>query len=195
MTSRGISLIQPGDVIGFSACNPKGTLIRVCTGGLICCGGLSHVGMAVDWPEQRRPLLCESTSLCPRPCVVQKRMVQGVQLQSLRLRILEYRGRVYHYPLAMGLADNTRRYLTAFVQEFLGTQYDFRGAIAARHTPFARLFRRAENLDELFCSEWVATCLRRVYRLKSDNASAWSPNGLMRHLVRQGVCRKPTRIK
>lgn len=192
---HGISLLQPGDVIGFSACNAKGALIRLCTGGLLCTGGISHVAIAVEWPGHKRPLLCESTSLCPRPCVVQGRPVSGVQMQYTRRRLIEYHGRAYHYPLARPLPPATSRYLTAFAQEFLGTRYDFRGAIAARHTPLARWFRAAENLDELFCSEWVATCLRRVHRLTSENASAWSPNGLAKHLVRSGVCGAPARIK
>jgi hypothetical protein len=192
---QGISIIQPGDVIGFSACTPKGSLIRVCTGGLLWCGGISHVGIAVEWPGHKRPLLCESTSLCPRPCAVQGHHVAGVQMQYTRRRLIEYHGRVYHYSLARPLSAATSRYLTAFAQEFLGTRYDFRGAIAARHTLLARWFRAAENLDELFCSEWVATCLRRVNRLKTENSSAWSPNGLARHLVRSGVCGAPTRLK
>jgi len=195
MNVRGISLIQPGDVIGFSACNPKGTLIRVCTGGLICTGGLSHVGIAVDWPGFRKPLICESTSLCREPCVVAGETIRGVQLHRLRSRILIYPGLVWHYPLADVLLPNGSRMLTDFARHYLGRPYDRKGAIAARHTPLARLFRKPENLDELMCSELVAVCLQRLGLLDTDNASAWSPNGLMRHLVRQGVCRKPTRIK
>lgn len=193
--TRGISTIQPGDVIGFSACNPKGTLIRVCTGGLICRGGLSHVGIAVHWPGYRRPLVCESTSLCPEPCVVRREMVKGVQLHRLRTRILAYPGHVWHYPLVEGLSAANSTVLTLVCRSYLGIRYDRAGAIGARHTLLARLLQRPEDLSTLFCSEWVAACLRHVGKLKTDNASAWSPNGLVRYLVRHGVCRKPVRIK
>jgi len=59
----------------------------------------------------------------------------------------------------------------------------------------AKLFRQPEDLSKLFCSEWVAACLRIVGRLDTPNASAWSPNGLVRHLVREGICGQARRIK
>lgn len=195
MRLRGISLIRPGDLIGFSGCNWKSSLIRIGTCGWICCGGLSHVGIAVAWPGHKRPLLCESTSLGEFPCVAQGKLVAGVQLHYLRQRIVTYRGLVWHYPLAVALMPLESEALTAFARQHLGRPYDFRGAFAARHTPLAWLVRPAEDLAELYCSEFCAAGLRHVGRLATDNASAWSPNGLARHLVRQGICKKPRRIK
>lgn len=192
---HGISLIQPGDVIGFSGCNWRSSLIRVGTCGWWCCNGLSHVGIVVAWPEVTRPLICESTSLCELPCAVQQRRIKGVQLHRIRQRIATYRGRVWHYPLCESLSrrDNTR--LTGFAAAYLGVEYDRHGAIGARHTLLARWLQRPENLDRLFCSEWVAACLRRIGRLETDNISAWSPNRLSRHLVNNGTCGAPRRIK
>lgn len=195
MRLRGISLIRPGDLIGFSGCNWKSSLIRIGTCGWICCGGLSHVGIAVAWSGHQRPLLCESTSLGEFPCVAQGKLVAGVQLHYLRQRIVTYHGMVWHYPLAVPLVSEESDALAAFARQHLGRPYDLRGAFAARHTPLAWLVRPAEDLAELYCSESCAVGLRHVGRLATDNASAWSPNGLARHLVRQGICKKPRRIK
>jgi len=197
MRSTPINLhgIKPGDSLGFAECSPRGAAIRVCTCGLLCCGGLSHVGIVVEWPGCRRPLLCESTTLADAPCVVQGRRVEGVQLHHLRQRVLEYRGRVWHYPLVEPLRPLESRRLTMFCRKHLGRRYDYRGAADARHMPLARLFRGREDLSRLFCSEWDAACLREVGRLDTKNASAWSPNGLARHLVRTGIVHRPRRIK
>ncbi len=192
---HGISLIQPGDLLGFSGCSLKSSVIRVCTGGLWCCSGLSHVGIAVAWPAVHRPLVCESTSLCELPCLAAGVRVRGVQVHTIRQRVATYRGRVWHYPLSEALTQLRSENLTAFCREFLGVQYDRRGAIGARHTVLAKLFRQPEDLSKLFCSEWVAACLRIVGRLDTPNASAWSPNGLVKHLVREGICGQARRIK
>jgi hypothetical protein len=195
MNARGISTIQPGDVLGFSACTPQGAIIRVCTGGLICCGGLSHIGFAVQWPGYTRPLLCESTSLCDLPCVVQGRRIKGVQLHYLRQRIATYPGRVWHYPLARPLSASEVCRLKAFCEAYLGVEYDRRGAIGARHTLFARLFQRPENLDKLFCSEWLVATMRYMRRFRTDNASAWSPRAARRVMLQDGECLPGRRIK
>jgi len=192
---HGISLVQRGDVIGFSGCSVKSSVIRVCTGGLWCCGGVNHVGIAVQWPGFKRPLLCESLSSHRDPCVVGGLHRCGVQLHYLRSRLVGYHGRVWHYPLRSPLTALESELLTEFTRQWLGTPYDLRGAIAARHTPLAWLFRQPENLDRFFCSEWVAACLRVKGLFDTDNASAWSPNGLLRALVRKQICARPIRLK
>lgn len=192
---HGISLIQPGDVIGFSGCSLKSSIIRVCTGGLWCCDGLSHVGFAVELDGRKRPLLCESTSLCNLPCVATRQRIKGVQVHYMRERIATYRGRVWHYPLARPLSPRESYWLTDFTLRHLGTEYDRRGAIAARHTLLAGLFRRPENLDRLFCSEWLAAAMRYVNRFHTDNASAWSPNGAVRAMLREQECLPGRRLK
>ena len=190
---HGISLIQPGDILGFSGCNWKSSLIRVCTGG--CCGGLSHVGIAVAWPGHKRPLICESTSLCDLPCVVQGRVVKGVQFHLMRERIATYRGRVWHFPLARPLLPGESAALTSYCRAYLGVEYDRRGAIGARHTFLAWLLRRSENLDRLFCSEWMVAAMRYMHRFRTDNASAWSPNAAIRTMLREDECKPGRRIK
>lgn len=197
MPAKPINLhdVKPGDGIGFAECSATGAAVRVCTCGLICCGGLSHVGFVVRWPGFRRLLLCESTTLCDEPCVAQGRRVEGVQLHHLRQRIIGYRGKVWHYPLAELLWPLESARLTRFCREHLGTRYDWSGAAAARHMPLARWFRRREDLSRLYCSEWWAASLREAGRLDTQNASAWSPSGLARHLVRTGTVTRPRRLK
>lgn len=187
--------VKPGDMIGFAECSSSGMAIRICTCGLLCCGGLSHVAFAVEWPGVRRPLLCESTTLADAPCVVAGRRVEGVQLHHLRQRVLEYHGWVWHYPLSEPLRPLEARRLAAFCRKHLGAPYDLRGAMGARHTLLARWFRGREDLSRLFCSEWCAAALREAGRLETQNASAWSPNGLARHLVRTGIVHRPRRVK
>ena len=196
--------IRPGDGIGFSACRPSGTAIRVCTCGLICCGGLSHVAIVTWWPGRRggaypdRPrVLCESTSQADRPCLVQKRPVSGVQIHHIRARIIAYPGKVWHYPLARPLDWEQVQVLYRFCKANLGRPYDFFDAAHQRHTPLARLIMRlrGEDLSRVDCSEWFATCHRKLGLLETDNASAFSPRGLFQHERRLGIFAKPRRLK
>jgi len=199
-----LGLIRPGDVLGFSGCNPTSTAIRVCTCGLICCGGLSHVAIVTWWPGRRRGtfpqrprVLCESTSQADKPCLIQERPVSGVQIHHIRARILAYPGRVWHYPLSRPLDWEQVQQLYRFCRKHLGAPYDYIGAAEARHTPLARLILklRREDLDEVFCSEFVAACHRKLGLLATDNASRFSPNRLVRTERRRKILGKPRRLK
>jgi hypothetical protein len=113
----------------------------------------------------------------------------------MRERIATYRGRVWHFPMTYPLMPGESGVLTSFVRAHLGVEYDRPGAIGARHTLLARLLRKPENLDRMFCSEWLVAAMRYSYRFKTDNASAWSPQGSVRAMLRNGECKPGRRIK
>lgn len=190
------SKILPGDLVFFSSCTPTGVLIRLGTCGL-CCGTVTHVGLAVNHHSYRWPLLCESTSECDDPCVIKRRRVSGVQFHEMRTRILRYPGTVWHYPLANPLSLKESRMLTGHCLEHAGDAYDWLGAFNARHTMLAELIRglKGEDLTRVFCTEWVADNLRLIGRLDTTNASAWSPRKLSRHVLRNVICQKPIRYE
>lgn len=193
--------LRPGDVVGFSSYSPLGWLIHLATGSLPW-WGLSHVAVVATIPRwaprgSAKPVLWESTTLAPRECLICKAEHAGPQAQLIWARIAEHKGRVWVYPLVKRLKPYEVGPLSAKLGHHHGRRYDYLGAIHARHTLVARLIRwlLGEDLEKLFCSEFVADGLRAAMRLDEENVSACSPNGLIRMLKRRGVIAGRVRLK
>lgn len=187
---------RAGGVLGFSSCSPDGAAINLCTWG-IPGWGLSHIAIVADHPFTHLPVLWESTSLCELDCLIQSKRICGVQAHPILARIRSYRGKVWYYPPNWLIGDAQSQRLTSFLFCELGRAYDFRGAFDSRATLMAWLLRHysREDLRREFCSELVAAALRRIGWLATDNCSAWSPNRLARHLVRQQIFGRPWRVQ
>lgn len=160
----------------------------------------SHVAMASHRlaPDDSDHFWFESTSLSGRQCLEAERPVAGVQVHRIRDRILDYvrpGGHVDVYRLTKldELRIDEQTYLRHYLMQFAGsavrepTCYDTAGAIFSGTRILRRLpFSRA-NLEQLFCSEFLAAVLQRLCRMTRDNPAKYDPGRLMRSLVRQGT--------
>ena len=191
------SEIQPGDILGGSSCTWQGLLINFGTCSFVG-NGLSHVMMVTNHLQFNRPVLCEATSQCDLPCIVQGRKVSGVQFHHIRERVIGYPGKIWWYRLRTPLNVMQRATLSAFCQSITGREYDWLGAARARHTVLATIEReiQGEDLRKLFCSETCAAGWETVGVLPNDmNASAWSPNRLGRYAVQTKITWPPVRYR
>lgn len=189
-----ISDIAAGDMLGCSSCSALGWVINICTLGFPF-WDLSHVQLAIQWPDFQTPLIAESTDDYRQPCVLQGQLVDGVQFHWLRPRIIGYPGKVYRYPIREPLSEWQHRAVRRWLAAHLRAGYDAAGAVGARDMPIGALTRAPEDTVSLFCSELVAGCYRAAGLLETDNVSSWSPNRLARHLVKKKVLLPRVRIK
>lgn len=192
-TNSIIAGLDDGDVIGFSGSSLVSDGINLATYGMPR-WGLSHIGIISR--NCFRKYLFESTTLGDTPCDITGEVVNGVQAHTLD-NILERPGKVWKYPLATRLNSFERKVLQLNLLSHLGTPYDYKGA--ARSGGFLiriveQTFRR-QDLSQFFCSELVALMFTKLELIDINNASGQSPNSLARRIVREGVCRKPIRIK
>jgi hypothetical protein len=198
--------LLPGDGIGFSGCDPASIAVNLATWGVPFIG-LSHFAIVSTHPHGKRGLvLWESTTLCRQPCLVQHRVVSGVQCHRARARIAGYCGRVYHYPLSRcariklmqaELGDiPSKLTLNDWLLSLAGTGYDSIGAFRSRSTPLGWLERRlsTESKHSLFCSELVA-CAWKLCGLWSPPDCRFNPNRLARLAYATGVIERGKRIK
>ncbi len=188
--------VAPGDLLGFSHCGTQGVIINVGTLGCPC-WGLSHVGMVLAHPVTGDPVLFESTMSYDLPCEITGKQTSGVQAHDIPLRVRTYPGRVWAYPLSTPLSAGESDELTEMAQELLGVDYDTVGAVRARFLGLGWLARlyRPEDQRALFCSEFCAGLWRSVGRLTTSNVSVFSPNGLHRRAVRDGITRRRVRVR
>lgn len=190
-----LTVIKPGDVIAFSGNSWMSAFINVVTGGIPFCG-ISHVGiMAGD--DTGRLLLFESTTLDPLPCAISGEPFDGTQAHILEDVLSSYSGRVYHYPLYRPLYPNESERLTQFLMETIHIPYDELGAMRSAGVGFSWIESqfRPQDLNKIFCSEWLASALAIVGVFPTSNASRWNPNHLIRHLRWNHVVVKPRRLK
>lgn len=185
MDSTCFGRFEPMDLIGFSSWSGCGVAINLCSLG-IPFYHLSHVGIVARHPDHPWPLLCESTNLYRKPCMVQDKLVDGVQWHKIGPRIRSYKGLVYHYQVRVPLTPGQQSMLSQFLKDMTGRSYDAFGALGARDTLLGWLARRGKVADlvSLFCSELVAAAGRKcgVYP-QSINASGFSPNRIIRKSV------------
>jgi len=193
-------IFQPGDIAACYGAGLASRVIEWTTASPLAPArlriGPSHVAILCEYRE--RMIWVESTTVCRRPCLVQRRVVRGAQAHSPVDRIHDYLGaggRVDLYCLApiYRLARDESRLLTRIlVDRFVkrGIDYDLRGAVlsGSRALHWTRLFPGAD-LNQLFCSELVAAVLMRLGRLNLANPTRYNPARLVRELVRHGVCR------
>lgn len=188
------SLVRPGDIIGFSGDSWLSAGINLATYG-IPFWGLSHVGIVGKFKGLH--VIFESTSLSDMPCMVQEKKTSGTQAHSAWGCISAYRGKVWHYPLWRPLSNVESLGLTAFLLEYIGTNYDFIGAFRAGGKIWSWLESklRQEDLTSLFCSELCVAAHRHVRIFKVNSASHWNPNRFVREERQRGILMKPRRIK
>ncbi len=188
----GVTQLEPGDIIAFYGDDVRSRAISYVTGF-----GPSHVGIVAQWELtdargviRRELVLVESTMLCKHPCLVAGELVAGVQVQCPTLRIDDYQGRVEIVRLSKHrklLGDEVQK-LTDHLHSWLGTPYDFRGALWSGTRILKYLPWLPHNdLGSVFCSELIATALQRLSLLCVWNAGLFNPASLVNTLVRSGV--------
>lgn len=188
--------IQPGDVIGFTKHTWLSWAIEL--GTLSWPGhGISHVGIVADHPQNSGLLLYESLAHAHKPCVIQKAIVTGVQASWLP-DALTREGVIRIYRLTHPLTPLERNVLSVFCRRSVGIKYDSFGAFGARDLMCGWLRRflfTREDLNRVFCSEFVAEAHRFLKRFPTRNVSAWSPNRLMRTEVKAGIVHPPITVQ
>ena len=183
--------LQPGDILAFYGTGFTSRVIETLT------WGPSHVGIVVRWElpgtdysRESQLVLVESTSLCPRPCLIQGQSLAGVQVQRPWARVGDYCGAAKRFRLAdhWTLGVDEQELLQDLCQRWLGRSYDYRGALWSGTKILKWLPRLPySDLGSLFCSELIAACLQRLGRLCVSNAGVFNPGSLVRTLVKSGV--------
>lgn len=187
----------PGDIAACYGTDWTGRLIRWGTATLFPPASLrigpSHVAILCRW--RGRMIWTESTTLCRSACLIRGKPVSGAQAHSPGERIEDYvrdGGRVDLYRLTHfnRLAFEESRLLTRLIlDDFIdpGVDYDLGGALLSGTRVFqcSRFFPGA-NLEQLFCSEFVAAAIMRLNRMNHANPSRYHPARLLRELVRTG---------
>lgn len=187
-------LYRPGDIIGTLGSNIGSQWINIATYG-IPFWGLSHVAIAAEYED--RLVLFESTTWNDEPCIIQKKLIKGVQAHYIANRIASYDGSMWHYPLLNRLDRYESKKLTNFLLKQIGKSYDYIGAFRAGGEGFSWLESHLhdESLHTLFCSELCAAAHREVNRFATKNAARWNPNNFTRAERNRGTLGTPMRIK
>lgn len=183
--------IKPGDLIGFSGRAWESALINLLTYG-IPRHHISHVGIIGEYYDEL--VVFESNQL-DMPCLVQKKISQGVQAAWIEDR-LRYDGKLWHYPLTRQLYPHEATRLNSFLLSRIGTNYDMRGAVRAAGLAWSwwKSLFHPEDLSSLFCSELCAAAHSHVGLLRTTNVSRWSPNRLIRYERHRGILHRPQRL-
>lgn len=189
---------EPGDIAAcYGSCGAS-RLIELGTASVLAPPGLrigpSHVAMLCEHRESM--LWVESTSMCRRPCLLQKRIVRGTQAHLPEHRVCDYLrdgGRVDIYrlsPIHALTSAESRLLERILVRHFVraGIDYDLGGALLSgtRFFRWSRLFPGAD-FHRLFCSELVAAVLMRLGRMNHENPTKYNPARLLRELVTRGT--------
>lgn len=184
---------RPGDVIGFSGDGGISFAVNILSYGIPWIS-ISHVGILGE--HKGELLLYESTTLSNIPCVIQDKLVEGVQAVRLKDRVERYDGKVFQYPLVNPLTDDENQHLYDFLHDQIGKEYDLIGALRAggKIWSWFESHLREADLNFLFCSELAASSLHQVNRLETHNVSSWSPNRLIRHGLKKKILQKPRRL-
>lgn len=187
--------LRDGDIIGFSGSYWHSDCINLATYG-IPRWSLSHVGIVARKRKQSRWLIFEANDDVSTQCAVTHRKHDGVQAHSLDLLLERYKGKMWLYRRKAEFTPADFSLYNVMVRE-LGTPYDWVGAKRAGgffHSIIQAAFHK-QDTSSLFCSELVAMILDEYGILDTNNVSKWSPNRLMRHLVRKHLYDKAVRLK
>lgn len=176
---------KPGDVIGFSGRHWASWGINLCSYG-VPGWGISHVGICAKANTPAKKLMLFDSNYGT-----------GVRYRDLSSAIRKYDGRVWIYRMQRPLYLHECARLTARATELAGRPYDSRGALRSggRIWSLIQSAIRREDLAALFCSEFVAEQLSYIGIFNTANASAWSPNHLVRTLRRRGIVQRRERLK
>ncbi len=183
-----------GDIVGFSGKGLVSDAINVGTYALPR-WGLSHVGIVCTHEGEK--YLFESTTLNgDKSCAITGQPVSGVQAHPLE-DILARPGKVWRYPLTTFVGPGQVDIMEHRLHAMLGLPYDYAGAGRSAGFFFRCLegVLRREDLNNVFCSELVAFILDEIGIARIMNASAQSPNSLVRYLNRIKLYKKRERVK
>ena len=192
---------RPGDGLDFSADGWTGLGIKVCS-----LGCLSHTAYLANYPADSDLLaVFESTSLSPLPCMIQRKLVEGVQCHGLAETIQNYPGKVWHSPLRVPLSRSEAIRLSEWSIDMCKreTPYDWLSAARARTLGFgwvrrylSRTMGCTGSSESVQCSEFRAYGMGEVDRFDaSDNPGLWSPVRLARRLRKRGTLLGGRRVK
>lgn len=172
--------LKNGDVIGFSGSHWHSDSINLLTYG-VPRWSISHVGVIAGDTD----ILWEAISKC------------GVTVGVPRNVIDVYDGRVWVYPLYRSLYPHESRRLREKLVGAKDVPYDMAGAIRSGGLLFALMesLLWRQDFSSYFCSELVASKLSEIGVFPTTNASRWNPNKYVRRLRREGILRKPVRLK
>lgn len=185
---------RAGDIAACYGADLTSRFIRLQTGSLISRPRLGPSHVAIIVPSQLSPskldyLWCESTTMCRRPCSMQKRWVDGVQLHNPHGRIDDYLqpgGRVDLYRIApfWQLNMSEMGLLTTTALDCLGLHYDMPGALLSGTRLCSRILQPRECLSSFFCSELLAVMLMRIGLINHSHPRRYNPARLIRELLR-----------
>jgi hypothetical protein len=186
--------VKTGDIVAFSGFGRKSVIVNLVTYGLPYWSA-SHVGIIGEYKGTQ--LLFESTTLSNIPCQIQDRSFKGVQAVSLGDRVKSYNGRCFHYSIYRPLFGFEEERLNEFLISKVGTPYDMVGGMRSvgAGVSWIESKLRGEDLSLLFCSELVASAHNLIGLLRTENASRWNPNKLIRHERRTRTLRRPRRLR
>lgn len=188
-------VLKSGGIIGAVGFDRQSIAINLATAGI---PGFSihHVGIVCEY--EGSPLIYESTKGDRPPCVRTGKRVAGVQAHTLdELRQIPFYHALWYYPLRRELFLHEQQRLSAYLEAVLRTPYDSDGACQSAGVVLSAVSALlcGENLSSLFCSELCMSALVRTGVLQTPDASRWSPNHLVRYLVRNGICDRPIRVR
>ena len=137
--------IKTGDLIAFSGRGFISSIIK-----LVTMSQISHVGIAI---------VGDSAFMGKVVCVAEVRMKIGVQINLLRPRLEEYKGKIWVYPLKEELIIDQELALVAAIRKehTEKIKYNYKQAAKAAIDIFDDAgFEAKENKKENICSGFVA---------------------------------------
>jgi hypothetical protein len=193
-SKESVMNIKTGDIISFSGFGRKSVIVNLVTYGLPYWSA-SHVGIIGEYKGTQ--LLFESTTLSNIPCQIQGHSYKGVQAVLLGDRVKSYNGRCSHYGIYRPLFGFEEERLNKFLISKIGVPYDMVGGMrsAGAGVSWIESKLRGEDLSLIFCSELVAAAHNLIGLLRTENASRWNPNKLIRHERHTRTLRRPRRLK
>ncbi len=186
--------IKIGDVLAFSGDNFISDCVNIATYG-IPRWSLSHIGIVGEHHD--RLLLFESTTLDEYPCEIKHVNFAGVQAHTVELAIRRYKGKVWHYPLYRELYNSEKRRLKEFLLKYIDVPYDSLGAFRTAGVALSWIesIFREQDLNSIFCSEYVAAAYSVMGLCPTSNVSRWNPNKLVRRLKKREILLRARRLK
>lgn len=193
--------LQPGDIMACFGTDLVSRGISLQTAWPLAPRGLrlgpSHVALICPQVPSGPLRWFESTTLCPRPCLIRRRRVSGAQCHEPEARVHDYvrrGGRVHVYRLSQldQLTEGEVAHLAKMLCHVTDSALDYNtgGAIVSGLRVVSRLpslFRINGRMDDVFCSQLIAAVLQRRHRMNRSNPSTFNPARLLRTLVREGT--------
>lgn len=202
---------QPGDIFACYGTDLisrlislETSLVSMITGPQRLRWSPSHVAIAAHSTANENQIAWfESTTMAETPCLSSGRVTSGCQVHTIPSRVRDYclsGGSVSVFRLTPidRLSNDEAWTLSSLLMNSVGDpgrrgtrakSYDaieamISGTRAAKYliAPFQRA-----DMNDWFCSKWIAAVLQRVCRMNRENPALYNPGLLLRRLVRQGT--------